>query len=156
MTDPKTILTRVNDVFAEAIVEYLTAQNGPVDNADLSNAILGGSIQSEIEMVAPEPYWTALLRLAKAGTIVCYADQGTGGHIRTELATRATAENFAAAQEALAESGVDTIDPNDPSTFRHESHQMIADHAAAQQERQEMIAQLVAASFAGGDDEVVH
>jgi len=84
--------TAVNDIYREALIELVTAQNGPLDNFVIADLMQGGLSAAEYERGAMEPYVPALLSLVANGTFVYYPDEH--GTYQIDLTSRASADQI--------------------------------------------------------------
>ena len=118
MTNPTATQTAVNAIYREALVEFIANHDGPADNAEICDGVLGGVMPAEMTAGAMEPFVPALLSLVSDRTFVYYA--GDDGTMWTDLFTRATPEvqqrSVKGCQDMEAQ--MDTTDYDDPTNHR--------------------------------------
>jgi len=125
MTDNtiKATQTAVNDIYRAALIDFITAQNAPVNNMQIAEGVLGGVMPAELKG-AMEPYVPAQLSLV-SGRVFAYWKDPETDHMLTDLYDRATDEQRAESnamvseQEArMQEKGL-TVDYDDPTNHRY-------------------------------------
>lgn len=116
------VLKAVNDIYAEAIVQYLKSTGKPVDNQELALGVLGGSTIREVTGGETDPTWGAMLRLANAEVIAVYNDEDDGDKVKTVLWDDATTGQQMECTQVLGLTK--DVDPDDPDTFRQPAGQI--------------------------------
>ncbi len=171
MTTPKDIQTSVNEVYRSAIIAVLEEADGPLDNASMNDAILGGSTEAQIQG-EPEPFAAALLQVVVAGHVLALQIPWTNDNgeeswkVVHKIARLGTDDEKAQSLVNVAENGPDgDFDADDPTTWPIVAptlellEEMNANRQAARTGLQEMIAgiaQEVMVSRRDDSDQTVH